>query len=223
MEPFDTTVKATCTPNDTIEEAFPDTGIHGSPLGSRIREERQRLGVSQAILAQRLGVHRKTQVNYELGQRKPDTDYLEALAREGVDVGYVLTGESRREVEQVYSNILDSLMVALDLYKGFEQEWQTVYEIVRQNWRASGNGDSLPIAGDAAVRALLAKSPRVLGGPEELCELLERIEFVAEAAGLVLSPRQKASAVFSLFQEKRRSGATSVDFATVKQALDRRV
>lgn len=179
------------------------------------------MGVSQAILAARVGVHRKTQVNYELGQRKPDTDYLQALAREGVDVGYVLTGESRREVEQVYSNILDSISVALEICKGFEQEWQAVYEIGRQNWRASGGAGSSPISSDEAVRVLLAKSPRVLGGSEDWCELLERVEFVAEAAGLALSARQRASAVFLLFQVKRRSGVSSVDFGMVKQALER--
>lgn len=221
MVPNVTNVKITCSPNDTTTDDEDDLRSQTSPLGGRIRQERIRLGVSQAALALRVGVHRKSQVNYELGQRKPDTDYLQALAREGVDVGYVLTGESRREVEQVYSNIVDSISVALEICKGFEQEWQTVYEIVRENWRASGGAGSSPISNDEAVRVLLAKSPRVLGSSEDWGELLERVEFAAEAAGLALSAGQRASAVFLLFQMKRRSGVSSVDFGMVKQALDR--
>ena len=84
-----------------------------------------------------------------------------------------------------------------------------------------GNLSSRLPGNDAAVWALLAKSPKVLCSPEDFCELLERIEFVAEATGLVLSPRQRASAVFFLLQEKRRSRAASVDFATVKKVVDR--
>lgn len=35
---------------------------------------------------------RQSQSNYEKGTRKPDTEYLAAIARAGVDVLYVVTG-----------------------------------------------------------------------------------------------------------------------------------
>ena len=63
-----------------------------SATGIRIREERERLGLTQADL----GVAPKTQRYYEIGERKPDTDYIERLAALGADVLYILTG--RRDV-----------------------------------------------------------------------------------------------------------------------------
>lgn len=60
--------------------------------GSRLKEERQRLGVSPAELASTCGVSRTTQFAYESGDRAPDADYLERAVGAGMDVQYVLTG-----------------------------------------------------------------------------------------------------------------------------------
>lgn len=60
--------------------------------GERLREERERLGFSQTDLAEVGGVTRKTQFNYESGERYPDAAYLGALASVGFDVLYVVTG-----------------------------------------------------------------------------------------------------------------------------------
>jgi len=67
------------------------------PLSDRLREERVRTGLSQAAFAERAGTTGRSQRNYESGERFPDSNYLEALARIGVDVLYILTG--RREAE----------------------------------------------------------------------------------------------------------------------------
>lgn len=58
----------------------------------RLREERKRLGLNQTDFAAFAGVTTETQSNYERGSRKPDSEYLEAIAARGVDVGYLLTG-----------------------------------------------------------------------------------------------------------------------------------
>lgn len=60
---------------------------------NRLRQERKRLGLSQEKFATLGGVTRDTQMNYESGSRKPDSDYMIALAIVGVDVLYLLTGE----------------------------------------------------------------------------------------------------------------------------------
>ena len=65
-----------------------------SSIGSRLREERERLGHSQSDLAELGGTQRKSQFNYETDARRPDADYLAAIAASGVDVLYVLTGNS---------------------------------------------------------------------------------------------------------------------------------
>lgn len=61
-------------------------------IGIRLREERERLGFSQAGFAEIVGAHRKSQGNYELGERMPDAAYLSAIAEKGADVLYILTG-----------------------------------------------------------------------------------------------------------------------------------
>lgn len=62
-------------------------------IGTRLKEERERLSLSQTELADRAGVTRKTQFNYEGGERQPDAAYLVAVAGAGVDVNYVLFGK----------------------------------------------------------------------------------------------------------------------------------
>mgnify|MGYP000888430742 CR=1 FL=1 len=62
-------------------------------IGERLREERSRLGLSQAQLGEIGGVQKQAQLKYEKGDRQPDALYLEAVAAAGVDVLYVLTGK----------------------------------------------------------------------------------------------------------------------------------
>lgn len=62
-------------------------------IGVRLRQERERLGKTQADMGSVAGVTRQTQSNYESGERAPDVSYLAAIAQIGVDVQYVVTGE----------------------------------------------------------------------------------------------------------------------------------
>ena len=61
-------------------------------MNDRLREERERLGLSQDEFAELGGVQRRSQGNYERGDRVPDAVYLAAIAAKGVDVLYVVTG-----------------------------------------------------------------------------------------------------------------------------------
>jgi transcriptional regulator with XRE-family HTH domain len=64
-------------------------------LGQRLAEERARLGLTQAEVADFAGVTRRTQINYEGGERAPDAAYFKTLEKRGVDALYVIAG--RRE------------------------------------------------------------------------------------------------------------------------------
>lgn len=61
--------------------------------GKRLKEERERLGISQADFAKACGVGRTAQFNYESGKRSPDGNYLHAAGELGVDTGYLLFGD----------------------------------------------------------------------------------------------------------------------------------
>lgn len=61
-------------------------------VAARLREERERLGLTQVDLSAKCGVTLRTQRNYETAERSPDANYLAALGDAGGDVGYVVTG-----------------------------------------------------------------------------------------------------------------------------------
>lgn len=63
--------------------------------GDRLREERERIGLSQGLLAQHGGVKKLTQGSYENGKSFPNVDYLARVAAFGIDVLYVVTGEHK--------------------------------------------------------------------------------------------------------------------------------
>ncbi|ANC00655.1 XRE family transcriptional regulator [Pseudomonas putida] len=62
-------------------------------VGNRLREERERLGLSQEEFGVRVGVSRGTQKKYELGTGSSSMDlkYLTALEAFGVDTTYIVT------------------------------------------------------------------------------------------------------------------------------------
>lgn len=73
--------------------------------GSRIGEERARLGVDQSTFGAWGGVTRFTQANYEQDKRVPDATYLAGVAEQGVDVAYVVTGKRSVRAEDFADDI----------------------------------------------------------------------------------------------------------------------
>lgn len=60
---------------------------------SRLREEREHLGLSQKAAGELGGVSKNTQLAYETGTSPITLDYLGRLGAHGLDVGYVATGK----------------------------------------------------------------------------------------------------------------------------------
>ena len=63
-------------------------------IGERLRAERSRLGMNQEEFAAIGGVKKRAQITYEQNERLPDAAYLQGLAAAGVDVLFVLLGQS---------------------------------------------------------------------------------------------------------------------------------
>ena len=63
------------------------------PIGKRLREERERLGLSQPAFAAVAGTTKQTLFSWETGKTAPDGFQLAALATTGADVLYILTGQ----------------------------------------------------------------------------------------------------------------------------------
>lgn len=61
-------------------------------FSERLKECRLGRGMSQAQLAEIAGIQKRTQLSYEFGRRKPDSEYLQRLSAAGFDTHYLLTG-----------------------------------------------------------------------------------------------------------------------------------
>lgn len=61
-------------------------------IALRLKEERERLGLTQEAFAQCGKVSERAQQRYESGERIPDAQYLSCIGDIGVDVQYVIMG-----------------------------------------------------------------------------------------------------------------------------------
>lgn len=63
-----------------------------SSIGERLKEERERLNLSQMAFGDIGGVKKLAQLRYEKGERMPDASYLCAISKIGADVQFIITG-----------------------------------------------------------------------------------------------------------------------------------
>ncbi|WP_041523616.1 helix-turn-helix domain-containing protein [Gilvimarinus agarilyticus] len=94
-------------------------------FGSRLREERERLGLSQAELGEIGGVKKLAQFNYEKGERQPGASYLSAIGTAGIDVMYILTGSRASPVPEPLSQRERHLLAN---YRGSSEEGRRAVE-----------------------------------------------------------------------------------------------
>lgn len=62
-------------------------------INLRLKEERERLGLSQPVFAKAAGSAKRTLIDWEKGVTSPTAIQLVALSAIGTDVPYILTGE----------------------------------------------------------------------------------------------------------------------------------
>jgi transcriptional regulator with XRE-family HTH domain len=61
-------------------------------VGIRLKEERERLGLTQPEFAEIAGAKKRTVIDWQNGASSPTAVQLAALAGAGVDIAYVITG-----------------------------------------------------------------------------------------------------------------------------------
>lgn len=67
-------------------------------MGTRLREERDRLGMNQDAFAALGSLTKRALSRYEKDERSPDAAFLAAIAAAGADVLYILTGQRSQPV-----------------------------------------------------------------------------------------------------------------------------
>jgi transcriptional regulator with XRE-family HTH domain len=92
--------------------------FHGA---ARLREERERLGLSQQDAEALWGISRVTWGKYERGDTTPDAAVLAAIAAAGADVLYIVTGSRSAPVAPALSR--DEVGM-LDSYRHCSKEMQ---------------------------------------------------------------------------------------------------
>lgn len=170
-------------------------------FSDRLREERTRMSANQSEFAQIGGVQKNAQIKYEKGERSPDADYLQRLSTHGVDVLYLLTGhrDGQKKVSRSTENQLIYAIASL-LYLGkYDEELEPIYSMLQDEHRTEGDSSG----SRNALRDWLTKSPFVILNPLELEDLIERLEFTLDITDKVLSCRDKAEAIMSLFRQSK--------------------
>lgn len=173
-----------------------------SRLGERLRKEREREGLTQEELAKRVGITRRSQVNYEAGKRVPDAKYLLAIAGRGLDVEYVLTGKSAAWERTALEKVLSELEKRLGIVHGF------LFDVVTTVWEEEVKRARGMAVDDAVVTRMVERLLRVfraaLGKQETdtalLAAVIEGIEKSLQKYGKALSVTKKAQVVVMLYQ-----------------------
>jgi len=93
------------------------------PLGVRLCEERNRLGLSQPEFASIVGATKRTLFSWESGKTAPDGFQIAQLAEAGVDVLYVLTGQ---RTPSVTLSLKPDEAALLDNYRHLRPDQQTL-------------------------------------------------------------------------------------------------
>lgn len=61
-------------------------------ISDRLREERERLGLSQAAMAEVANVSVRSQSGWETGRNTPSTEAYQEWVKIGIDINYIITG-----------------------------------------------------------------------------------------------------------------------------------
>jgi len=199
-------------------------------IGERLREERERLGMSQAAFGVLGGVLKLAQLNYEKGARLPAYQYFDKLReRPEVDVGYILTGEREGDLHHYRAaEARVNTLIAMEL--GLEPgAFGEAVEIAVHQLRTQAAGVSPPdemhlvdkldsslLQVENAVDAAVNRSPNVFdyGILEELFTYLD----AALADHSPAIPPEKKAQVFAMLYRTSKAGGR-VDPQVVQDAI----
>lgn len=176
-----------------------------------MRLERKRLHLSQEEMAKRLGVHRLTQINYELDRTEPDAAYFEALKKTGADDVYVKTGHKSSR-NDVLAGTSERLLMALC------EELKIPFGKVQEAIAASSTAqDSYE---DGKQAQMLLRYSQVVNTKNKvlrldkdlLVDIIEGLDRQFLALGKQVTPLRRAHVIASLYREFSEKGEIDSEF-----------
>jgi len=189
-------------------------------IGSRIKEERERLGLSQEAFGKLGGVKKLAQLNYEKGNRQPGGEYLNLLYQhDNIDLDYIIHGLRRSpelDLSQADKNVLESLAVAIGI------DSNDIYNVCKialsEEMRANLGKESDPNKIHEAVRKIIPANLRSAEVDIDLLtEIIEKIEDGLQKFKYKLSPSKKSQVVAMLYRVFLESG--KVDQKMIEESI----
>lgn len=187
-------------------------------IGSRLREERERIRLSQADFAEKSGVHRNTIARYEADKSHLDAGFIETIRAIGIDVDYVLFGipnpAAPVDCPFVQAQKFDLQYVfTLEDCRSKAADYGALGSPIAHIWRkACKECPQNPI-----THGLPITQPQAdIDGPL-LLALLEGVEAALLKTVLKISPAKKAQAVVMLYRAFKASG--KVDQEMIEEAI----
>ena len=195
-------------------------------FGKRLKEERERLGLSQAKFADACGVGKTAQYTYEKGEREPSYSYMEAALQLGVDLHYVFTA-TRSGKDWAYARAYSAFLYAIEMLLGLKEGEleQLCKQRVELDGRLDVTFDKSPssvsygpwIDGVVAWLATATK-PDVCIDFDLFSRVLAEIETQAEKAGVKLAADRLAKSAIMLYRSFKASG--NIDPKIVEDAVN---
>lgn len=124
-------------------------------IGERLKEERQRLDMSQTEFGELGGVLKQAQIKYEKGERFPDAAFLAAISQAGADVQYIVTGERQGHgigESAVHQAVLDAVdLLSLEKKVDADQLARAVVKLTSKSAAVASPPPSQVIQGSMQV------------------------------------------------------------------------
>ncbi|WP_288804177.1 helix-turn-helix transcriptional regulator [uncultured Novosphingobium sp.] len=158
-------------------------------VGARLREERQRLGLSQERFAALAGVAKNTAINWEKEKSSPTAAALLAFAEAGADALYILTGKHSAPEPDIFVSLVNSDLeeVELDLLDP------------KRHWVPGENEEDLE---KRVLSGAITKLERILKSADPVSEeQSERVKALLDAA---YNPAKLALLRATDFAQKRK-------------------
>lgn len=198
-------------------------------FGKRLKEERERLGMTQQVFGEACGVGKTTQYMYERGDRHPGSLYLDAAEKLGIDVHYVFTA-TKSGKDWRYARAYDRMLYTFEMFLGLEEKRlePLVKELVEINDQANWfneNPGVQPPSIDYGVWMehfldWLGTATKIENCIDAglLAQLDDAVTQTAERVGVALSSEKRLRAVLMLYRDAKQQRG-QIDSRRVEDAV----
>ncbi|MBX9899144.1 MAG: helix-turn-helix transcriptional regulator [Burkholderiaceae bacterium] len=193
-------------------------------FGQRLKEERERLGKTQADFAKAGGVGRTAQFNYEREERRPSSSYLSGIEALGADSLYIMTG-NRQGKDGAWGRVYGRMLYTIEMLLGLEEgRLEKIAVMVKQVDEvlddATKNRGLVSYEDFFVAMADWLKTSTKISDFTDLhlfAEIVGEVDKEIIRRGITVSPEKKAHVLVMLYRTFKPTG--KVDMSVLVQTL----